>query len=381
MIRRRESSPQSLILTSHISDAHALILMLNRYAFEKNKTPFAEKYIHLFYGDGPYTWNEFVSSIYVWVPDRRLAEKLDSYARGLWSSGKWGWWILSYIFERVRREMINMREIVVRDIDATREHDGKNKLHFLCELALPSDIKVRVGGDGGDMIVTSRYDLLPTDGGYFEVKIHRVIPSIRENFIREIINTMRNRGYEEGRTLIVTLGGAEHNVFLNAIIVHMRRRSDQKQQILFDARNVFDYDRFYRDSLGKALLETHNYIAVELYTKEGLVTLSREGPGTGGIIVKASSILTPFCDDKVDYLALFGCGRNAALATKLTFARLLYDDVRNILKEDGIYYILFNNEHMENFYTKVDIVARAEAILDKLYSEEVKKAYYLVPLP
>lgn len=381
LVRKRGLMSHSLILTSNISDAQTLMLIFNRYAFGDEPTPFAKKYIHLFYGDSPYSDNKFVPDVYIWVPDSSLAQRLDSYSKAQWSSGKWGWWILSYVFaEIIKSNEYNINEIEVVD-NSIKERD---RLDFLCKLALPSDIIVRKSDEprGGDIKVAYKREYLPQAGKCFKVKISRIIPSFNIEIIKNVCENIARLTNKNKKILMVTLGGAEHNIYLNFFTTYLRRKDAKngKCQILHDARNVFDFDQFQNNRLNKVLLETHNYINVYLQTLEGPIILSREGNQTGGIIVKISNILTPFLEKETDLLIIIGCGRYGALATKLTLARLLVDDTRNIKCKDGIYYVLYSDSLIEKVKT-IDVIFGIKNVVHELGSEEIKEANYVMPIP
>lgn len=371
-----------LILISNMSDAQALMLLFNRHAFSDEITPFARKNVYLFYGDGPYTDNKFVSSVYIWVPDSSLAQKMSSYAKAQWSSGKWGWWILSYVFA----ELINNNNNVIREIEIIDKEDRElDRLKFLCELALPPDKNIIKSGEagGGDVKVAFNRKYLPYGNKCFKVKIDRVIPSFNVKLINKIFENIQSKTKNKSqKILIVTLGGAEHNVYLNFLTAYMRKKYKEigKQQILYDARNVFDFDNFQKNRLNKVLLETHGFINVYLQTLDGSVILSREGGQTGGVVVKISNVQTPFHEKNMDLLAIIGCGRYGALATKLTLARLLLDDADKIQCRDGIYYMLYNDEIIKKIIDK-DIVAEIDSIIGELREVKIREANYLMPIP
>jgi hypothetical protein len=367
----RKAPKHVKIFTSNISDSQLYAMLFYKGNFN-GSSPFSDKNVILLYGDGPYTSNDLVENVYIKIPEDShvKAEDLQRYAFDLAENGMWGWEILSYVLMRYFKLTGGGHPLKYTIAVSNRDRDREERLNFLMRLSSPGNI-VRSGN--GEIFLSDDREIVGYSG-VVEVPVYRFLPAFRP-LINDILRKL------EGNTAIVTLGGPEHNIFLNYFMCEQRQ--DQVNQVLFDASNVFDLEAFRRDPHNKVLLDTHNYVGFRLISLQGeVMSLSREDPkgDTGGLIVvlRMQSELT---DNKpFDLFAVVGSGRRGALATKLSFLKLLLKSTKKSLGGNGIYYIVFDKDRLRE-YEKMDIVYQSidrgvsgKSIVELLESEKLEKA-------
>jgi hypothetical protein len=363
------------IFTSNISDSQLYAMLFYKGNFN-GSSPFSDKNVVLLYGDGPYTSNDLVENVYIQIPEDShvKAEDLQRYAYDLAENGMWGWEILSYVLMRYFKLTGGGHPLKYKIAVPNRDRDREERLNFLMRLSSPGNI-VRSGN--GEIVLSDDREIV----GYsrvVEIPIYRFLPAFSP-MINDILGRL------EGKTAVVTLGGPEHNVFLNYFICEQRQ--DQINQVFFDASNVFDLEAFRRDPHNKVLLDTHNYVGFRLISPQGdVISLSREDPKgvTGGLIVVLSRMRSELTNNKpFDLFVVVGAGKLGALATKLSFLKLLLKSTVKSLEGTGIYYVVFNKDNMDNVYQKVDIVYKSleplkewggKKVVDFLEEEKLEKA-------
>ena len=324
-----------MVLTSNVSDAQTITLLLYKQNY-RARSPFADKNVLHIYGDGPYTFNQFVGNVYLVVPYKDLANKLREYALSLWRNGKWGWELLSYVF----REYMSLRGLDYLGYEVCVEggENLKNRLTFLARLASPPQVSY----PDEELILSNK----PEDNDYtVPVPIMRVIPSINTRLLKSVLNEL------DGDTAFLSIGGAEHNIFLNLAVVERRETYAKTPQdrVIYDLSNVFDRELFGKLVRNKVALTTHGYVGLKIQDAEGrVITMARGVPGssTGGVIIKLRHRFEFYGRD-ADLYVVFGAGPKGALATKLTLIRMLLPDAAEKLKGYGIYYVTFHKEDAE----------------------------------
>lgn len=357
-------NPGVLVLTSNVSDTHLLMLLFRKsnfatkhFFFSSQASPFTKKKVLAFYGDGPYAFNDFVNYIYLAVDDDRIAAKLREHVKRLWGQGVWGWELLSHIiheYTRLSGRTILSYTIKVRG--GAGQEERRERLELLVRFASPPRVYFE---RGGDITVADDRSLLSNDRAVIEVPIKRVIPAFNSDLIRSLLEDL------EGETAFVTIGGAEHNVYLDLAIAE-RREGNYSDRVLYDFSNVFDRNVFQRGH-GGVMLATHRYVGVEIQDPRGRrVVLARgiRGSHTGGIVVKVKHTFEKFYSKETDLFVVIGSGPKGAIATKLMLIRLLCDDASRLLKHYGVYYSVFSvdKQVFNDVYMNADPVYEAPLI-------------------
>jgi len=384
----------SLILISNVSDAQVLILLFHRPNYfprmgqrllrvSRASSPFCRKNMYHLYGDGPYTSNELVKYVYAQVPTSDLAKELQEYVDGLWCNGMWGWEILSFFFEAYLKRTNSSRLDVGIQVSSGGIDGGElyERLSFLARMAAPHCFYLREGRGQVVLSDTPRsLDPIKT----VTIPIMRFIPAFNLRLLRSIFQGL------EGKTALVTIGGAEHNIYLNLFTAERRETLDPDSRVLYDYSNAFDRE-LARQAKNVALLATHDYVGVRIQTAPvHIIDLKRDGDKTGGVIIKmrhTPGFLDNKVDNKIDLFVVFGAGRSGALATKLTFTRLLCDDSYDTLNSYGIYYIIFHSENLNEVYLQNDVVYQlnqrfdSKTLGDIICCEEIRKASRVEPIP
>jgi len=380
----------SLILTSNVSDAQVLMYFFHRPNYFpkmrsrlkrvlRSSSPFFRKNVYYLYGDGPYTFNNLVRHVYAQVPTPDLAKELQQQVDGLWSNGMWGWEILSFFFEAyMKRTNSSCLDVGIQvSSGSIGERIGLyEKLSFLARMAAPRCFYLREGR--GQVVLSNTQQSLEANKTV-TIPIMRFIPTFNLTLLRSIFQQL------EGKTALVTIGGAEHNIYLNLFTAERRETLDPDSRVLYDYSNAFDR-KLAQQAKNVALLTTHDYVGVRIQTAPVHITdLKRDGDRTGGVIIKIRH--TPgFLDNEVDLFVVFGAGRSGALATKLAFARLLCDDSYDMLNSYGIYYIIFHSENLNEVYLQNDVVYQlnrrfnTKTLADIICCEVIRTASRVEPI-
>jgi hypothetical protein len=363
----RSTPRYTKILTSNISDSQLLEILFYSKNFD-GESPFSSKNVILIYGDGPYTFNNLVENMYLKIPEEELAGRLQNYTYSLAENGMWGWEILSFVLKKylelARKESLYY---VVEVPGGDDSEERRGRLEFLMRMAAPPS-----RAEEREIIVSDTREVVGYRG-VVAVPVYRFLPSFRDKDSREPVRELLES--LDGDTAVVTIGGPEHNIFLNFFTAE--RRSLGPDQVIFDGSNVFDLEAFRREPQDKVLLDTHTYVGFRLLSRTGkLVIMSREDPRTetGGLILKLQHKSELFGNRPFDLFAIIGAGLQGALATKLTFTRLLLDSARRLLDQYGIYYVTFNRQRLREVYSRLDIVHFAKNVAALLEEEELERA-------
>jgi hypothetical protein len=365
----RNTPRYAKILTSNISDSQLInILFYNKNFY--NRSPFSDKNVFLIYGDGPYTFNDLVENVYLKIPEEELAGRLQTYTNNLAENGMWGWEILSFALKKYLdlTEKKNLNYTIEVAGGGSAE-ERKGRLEFLLKMAAPPP---RMVSEGKEVIVSDARDVV----GYrnvVTVPVYRFLPSFksRDNIepIKEILEVL------EGKTAIITVGGPEHNIFLNYFTAE--RRALGTDQIVYDGSNAFDIESFRKGPLNSVLLSTHTYVGFRLISRSGeAITVSREDPRseTGSLILKLQHASELSGNKSFDLFAVIGAGARGALATKLAFIKLLSSSTQKQLSQLGIYYIVFHRQRLKEVYSKLDVVYSAKQVAALLEEEVLQRA-------
>lgn len=349
----RKHNNKIKLLTTGAADLTALELFFYKNNYVRS-SPFNGKNVLLFYGDGPYTKNIFIDNIYLYSKNKVEVEFKES----------WGWEALSKIFY-VLTGGENFLSCEVR-----AKKDEQDAVKFLVKLAGPSEVEI---SESSDIIITREKTEQLLNYHMTEIPVERFIPAIDYDLIKKSLP-------KRGKTAFVTIGGAEHNIYLNYAI-NMNRK---KNQVLFDKSNNFDLEEWNKIKKGRALLTTHNYVGViikEECGREVVLARGEEKSNTGGVIIKISS--QELFETKGDLIVVFGSGPSGALATKLTLIRILLKDSRQLISEDGIYYVVFDDpKHKDIFmeiYKKKDVFHTVPSLVHFLQDHKIRKAESLKP--
>jgi len=258
------------------------------------------------------------------------------------------------------------------------EEKRKNRLEFLARMAGPSSLCINEGGELA--ISDSLNDIADCDEGkVVAVPVKRFLPAFDFELIKSQLSDI-----EAGKTAFVTLGGAEHNIYLDLAVAERRESLDDKSRVLYDNSNVFDRMIVKKSPEDKVELITHGYVGVEMYDAEenSVVFITRDGPTTAGVIVKIKHIFKDFYQKSADLFVIFGTGGMGALATKLTFIRMLLKDSCSKLKDYGIYYVMLTKDGRRfNVYKQVDPVHEAVLIAPLLFKENIGKISRITSVP
>jgi hypothetical protein len=377
--RFRDVPEYSLALTSNISDSQVLGLLFYGRNFG-GKSPFWGKDIFLLYGDSPYTFNDLVGEVYLKVPEKEVAERLQTYAYSLAENGMWGWEILSYVLKRYLE--LSGKGVFSYSVEVGGGRDAeerRGRLEFLLKMASPPLFMVNEGS--GEVLVSDSRE----EVGYKDVvtvPVYRFLPSFRRRDGKEPVREFFDRLDLRERTAVVTLGGPEHNIFLNYFIYEQKPKNiEQDYQVIFDGSNIFDFERFRRRHLNTVLLDTHRYVGFRLMSSSGeIVTLSRGDPRSStGALLLVQEIRSELAGGRVfDLYVVIGAGPKGALATKLGFLKLLLDSTQERLRRNGIYFVVFNPERMRDIYSDKDVVYQARDIAPYLDKEDIQEASQVV---
>lgn len=365
--RFRGTPRYTKIFTSNISDSQLIEIFFYNKNFDK-KSCFIDKNVILIYGDGPYTYNNLVENVYLKIPEEELAGRLQTYTYSLAENGMWGWEILSFVLKKYL-ELTGKDDLyyVVEVPPGGDAEERKGRLEFLMKMAAPpSKVKAK------EVVVSDAREVVGFRG-VVTVPVYRFLPSFRSRDgkvpVKEVLESL------DGKTAVVTIGGPEHNIFLNYFMAE--RRGLREDQIIFDNSNVFDLEVFRKQPQNKVLLNTHTYVGFRLLSQtDELVTMSREDPRseTGGLILKLRHTSELFGTRSFDLFIVIGAGLRGALATKLSLIKLLLSSTRKQLNQFGIYYIVFNGQRLREVYSKIDVVHFARYVAALLEDEELKRA-------
>jgi hypothetical protein len=368
-----------LALTSNISDSQVLSILFYGRNFG-GKSPFCGKDVFLLYGDSPYTFNDLVGEVYLKVPEKEVSERLQTYAYSLAENGMWGWEILSYVLKRYLE--LSGKSVFSYSVEVGGGRDAeerRGRLEFLLKMASPPPFMVNEGSE--EVLVSDSRE----EVGYKDVvsvPVYRFLPSFRRRDGLEPVREFFGRLDWGERTAVVTLGGPEHNIFLNYFMYEQKPKNiEQDYQVIFDGSNIFDFERFRRRHLNTVLLDTHRYVGFRLMSSSGeIVTLSRGDPrsSTGSLLLVQELRSELAGGRSFDLYVVIGAGPRGALATKLGFLKLLLDSTRERLKHNGIYFVVFNHERMRNIYSGKDVVYQARDIAPYLDKEDIQEASQVV---
>jgi len=166
--------------------------------------------------------------------------------------------------------------------------------------------------------------LLFKDEANMVIPFFRYIPSFIKSGSKEevdIISEWLKFMKKKKRTLLVTLGGPEHNVFLLYFINKFREKFSNNSRIIFDMANAWDY-MYIKKGLEKrenptVVLNSEGFITAIIKKKldETPVEYKEEKNAALFFIID----LKPLYPD-VDLLSIIGIGKLAALFTKIGIA-------------------------------------------------------------
>jgi hypothetical protein len=379
----RNTPRYAKILTSNISDSQLINLLFYNKNFY-NRSPFSDKNVFLIYGDGPYTFNDLVENVYLKIPEEELAGRLQTYTNNLAENGMWGWEILSFALKKYL-DLTGKKNLnyTIEVAGGGSAEERKGRLEFLLKMAAPPP---RMVSEGKEVIVSDARDVV----GYrnvVTVPVYRFLPSFRGSDGKEPIkDVLKGVTSAKEKTVVVTLGGPEHNIFLNYFTAE--RRALGADQVIYDGSNAFDIENFGSKQQNKVLLNTHTYVGFRLVSQTGeVITVSREVPmsETGSLILKLPHASELSGNRPFDLFAVIGAGARGALATKLAFIKLLSSTTRKWLSQlevsYGVYYVIFNRQWLKEVYSKLDVVysaKQAAALLEEEALQQASQVYAII---
>lgn len=389
IVSARNQGVDAKILVTGIADLDILNMMIYKGNFGR-RSPFCEKNLVMLYCNVPYAKNIYIDNVYLYVRKDKIDRKPSP------PPGKWGWEGLSSVLfeilgQRDKDLEISIHGSKIKEKESILRYDTRDielALQYLVRFAGPSSIQFRgfTGDSNGEIIISTQR--IKHNGGYYEVEIpiKRFIPAFNEMLIeKELKKTLK----VNGRTLFITIGGAEHNMYLVYLISKFRSRIDS--QMIFDLSNKFDYT-YYRSSAdrgGKLFLLTHNYVGVVIYPESDpnkkICAIKPpahrnycpgESPLTAGIVAKLDPFkMSPseiFGIRNDGLLVIFGSGVHGSLATKLTLAHLLFceDEI-----DPGLYYMVIPEDTINAVMDYGNVSYNVKNLRRYLQNLELKKAY------
>jgi hypothetical protein len=143
------------------------------------------------------------------------------------------------------------------------------------------------------------------------------------------------------RTLLVTLGGPEHNVFLLYFINKFREKYEYNSRIIFDMANAWDY-MYIKKGLEKrenptVVLNSEGFITAII--KKKLDETPVEYKEEKNAVLFSIIDLKPLYPD-VDLLSIIGIGKLAALFTKIGIAFIVLYTIKGKKNNEKFYMYL-----------------------------------------
>ena len=249
------------------------------------------------------------------------------------------WVIKEDVREKGVAEFISSTAFHPSDVEVKYEAEDRKCKHYDLKIEFVED-KCReenknMGGTEGEKVGDDSILMLLFRDNSMIIPFFRYIPSFIKfdsekkeevDIISEWLKFMKKKK----RTLLVTLGGPEHNVFLLYFINKFRETFKDDSRIIFDIANAWDY-KYVKEKLDTRRNPTV-VLNSEGFIKEVKIKKIPERIPEDYEKKSAALFFIGSLESDVDILSIIGIGKLAALFTKICVAYIVLSTIKRRVK-------------------------------------------------